>query len=71
MDKPRVGTAFYPGQSKPALEPTQSPSYSMANGGPPRWKSTRGVMLTTGVQLAPRLRMSGAIPLLSLNAFVA
>jgi hypothetical protein len=34
-------------------------------------KNGRGVKLTTDLHLVPRLRMSGAIPLLSLHAFIA
>jgi hypothetical protein len=45
-------------------------SYSMGIGVPPYSLSAQGVMLTTHLYLAPRLRKTGAIPLLYLYAFM-
>ena len=45
--------------------------YSMGSGVLSRGYSGRGVKLTTHLHLVPRLRMSGAIPLIPLYAFMA
>jgi len=42
----------------------------MGIGLPPRGYGGRGMTLTTHLHLAPKLRMSGAMPLLPLYAFV-
>ena len=44
---------------------------SMGTGFLPRGQSRRGGRLTTHIHLVPRLRMSGAVPLLPLYAFMA
>jgi hypothetical protein len=54
--------------SRPALGPTQTPIECVPRGGGgafPRGKSGRGVKITIHLQLAPRLRMRGARPPLS------
>jgi hypothetical protein len=46
-------------------------SCSMGTGFFPGGEAAVGVMLTSHLQLVPRLRMNGAIPLLPLYAFMA
>jgi hypothetical protein len=50
---------------------THPASYIMGTEVPSRGLSGWGMMLTTHFQLAPKLRMNGAIPLLPLYAFMA
>jgi hypothetical protein len=53
--------------STPALRPTQPPIQWVLS----RRKSDRGVKLVTHLHLVQRLRMSGAVPLFLLYAFMA
>jgi hypothetical protein len=50
---------------------THPPSYSMDSTVLSWWKCGRSVSLITHLHLAPRLGISGTIPLLLLNAFMA
>jgi len=55
--------------SRPALGPTQPPIHWVLEYFP--WSKEFGALkLTTHLQLVPRLRMSGAIPLFPLYAFM-
>ena len=56
--------------SRPALKPSQSPSY-WAPGFFPRGKEAGVVKLTIHLNQVPRLSMSGAVPLLPLHVFMA
>ena len=80
----RLGTGWTDGVSNPGrrnkcFSPPKRPywlwghpaSYYNGTGVNSREKSGRGVMTTTHLHLAPRMRMSGAIPVLQLYAFMA
>jgi len=68
-----------PGRRKKCFSPPKRPyrlcchpaSYYNGTGVHSRGKSGQGVKTTTYLHLAPRLRMSGAIPALHLYAFMA